>query len=285
MPGVQGRYATIIALLGVMNVALVTARATTVVPMNLPTAADHAGQVIVGRVASARSYWVGDPRRIETEFTWQEVEYLKGGGTAEASETFSLVVPGGTIGTMTMRIAGAPEFAVGERWILFLLPEYRTFPVVGLTHGAFRVVNDLGGRPRVFNSDRQPITRIDAEGVLNIESHWTAGAGDCLRGQANAHVAETGSTAAFDRAIELDAFLDQLRPILAGSRAHTLDHPAGRPVPAVYRPTALRRADEKSSPATSTSSSRTELNRRPMPGARTIESPPSVVSDPRGDQR
>ena len=52
-------------------------------------------------------------------------------------------------------MASAPAFAAGEKWILFLLPTYKTFPVVGLSHGAFRVPTDTDGVERVFHGRRR----------------------------------------------------------------------------------------------------------------------------------
>ncbi|MFQ5496104.1 MAG: hypothetical protein ACE5EX_12070, partial [Phycisphaerae bacterium] len=125
------------------------ARATTVVPMTLATIADHAGQVILADITVVRSAWADNPRRIETTITLSPVEYLKGApGTASAS-TFTLIVPGGTVGDTQMRITGAPDFRVGDRWMLCLLPTYKTHPVVGVSRGAFKIVSDDRGVQRV----------------------------------------------------------------------------------------------------------------------------------------
>ena len=145
------------------------ASASTVIPMNLDTLADHAGQVIVGQVTSVRSYWTEAPRRIESEITFQHVEYLKGTLPTSGS-TFSLIVPGGTVGKMTMRIAGAPTYAAGEEWILFLLPEYKTFPVVGVWQGAFRIEADAAGERRVCDVSRRPVSGFTTDGFTRTES-------------------------------------------------------------------------------------------------------------------
>jgi hypothetical protein len=167
---------------------------TSVVPMTVATMADHAGQVITGDVASLRSYWVDQPRRIETEITFSGVGYLKG-APADADGSFILRVPGGAIGDLQMRIEGAPQFAVGESWVLFLLPTYRTFPVVGIAQGAYRVVRAADGVHRVYR------------GALAV-----AGVGA-------------------EAAPSYDQFVKQITPILDASRDHGLTEPAGRPVP------------------------------------------------------
>lgn len=179
--------------------------ASSVVPMTVATMADHAGQVITGDVAGTRSYWADEPRRIETEVTFTGVGYLKG-APANADGTFTLRVPGGTIGDLRMRVEGTPEFVVGETWVLFLLPTYRVFPVVGLDQGAYRVVRSADGVDRVYRGGRA-VHGPDAEA-----------------------------------AVSYDRFVKQITPILDASRDHGLTEPAGRPALVPHRAVPLRRA-------------------------------------------
>lgn len=202
------------------------ARAGNVVPMSVEALADLAGQVIVGRVATVRSYWADAPRRIESEITFAEVTYLKG-ALATSGDTFSLVLPGGTVGETTMRIGCAPVFAVGEKWVLFLLPTYQTFPVVGMTQGAFRVVADGLGVERVFDAEAAPLAGVGADGLIRATGSQ-APAASRLREAHRVSLVPQGVIASEGQAVSLADFVKQLQPILATSRDHQLEQPAGR---------------------------------------------------------
>lgn len=217
-----------------------SAVASTVVPMNASTLAGHAGQVIVGEVASVRSYWADAPRRIETRVFFEKVTYLKG-RLADSTERFSLVVPGGTVGEMRMRVCGAPEFRPGERHVLFLLPSYKTFPTVGLWQGAFRLIPDADGVGRVYQQG-VAVTGFDAEGFVRFASgarpsaHEHLIAGDRARLAAPLPSPATASAEAM-RYEDLAAYL---KPILEASRDHKLTEPAGKRVRVELRPVPLR---------------------------------------------
>jgi len=224
------------------------AEATTVVPMPLATLADHAGQVLLGEVVAARSYWTDNPRRIETEVRLAAVEYLKG-ALPDALPEFTLIVPGGTVGTVTARVGCAPQFAVGDRWLLFLLPEYRVFPTVGVGQGAFRIRSDPGAAPRVYTADGDAVAGIDDAGFLQTVR---------LRGGPVAETRVVGSrglrvqprrAAAPPPALTLDEFRARLAPILAASRDHALTQPAGRPAHAVWQARPLQAAPGATGPA------------------------------------
>lgn len=208
------------------------APASTVEPMNLDTLADLAGQAIVGRVSAVESYWTTDtPRRIESRVTLEQVEYLKG-APADAATTFTLIVPGGRIGDTRMQVCCTPTFAVGDKWVLFLLPQYRTFPVVGLFQGSFVARPDENGVERIHHMrhDRlEPVTGFDDEGFARVAGTSDVHAEQRLVGANGVRLKPTETTTAAP-AMALDDFLKQVRPILNRSRAHDLKAPAGRPI-------------------------------------------------------
>ncbi len=208
------------------------APASTVEPMNLDTLADLAGQAIVGRISAVESYWTADtPRRIESRVTLEQVEYLKG-APADASTTFTLIVPGGRIGDTRMQVCCTPTFTVGDKWVLFLLPQYRAFPVVGLFQGSFLARPDENGIERIHHMrhDRlEPITGFDDEGFARVAGTSDVHAEQRLVGANGARLKPTATTTAAP-AMALDDFLKQVRPILNRSRAHDLKAPAGQPV-------------------------------------------------------
>lgn len=202
--------------------------ASSVMPMSLPQLADHTGQAFVGTVASVRSYWTGDPKRIESQVTFQQVEYLKG-KLPDASDTFELTVPGGEVDGIGMRVTDAPVFEPGQKWILLILPTYRTFPVSGLYQGAFRVVLDKAGKERIATGPHnhlQQVLAIDDSGFIQMRSEHQLQAADHLRESDGVTLAP--DTTLPRQAMSLDAFVAQLRPILNASKQHSLTEAAGR---------------------------------------------------------
>ncbi|MFH0982072.1 MAG: hypothetical protein V2A79_11080 [Planctomycetota bacterium] len=217
------------------------AAASTVVPMNLESLADHAGQVIVGQVAAVRSYWVDGPRRIESEIAFEQVEYLKG-GLRDAAPTFTLTVPGGTVGEVHIEVCCAPSFATGDKWVLFLLPTYKTFPVAGLYQGAFLVRPDAQGIERVYHvrhGNPEPIAGFDAQGFGQVAGPQGGSAHEHLVGATNARMRPLSESNAPRAVMSYAAFLARIRPVLASSKDHLLTEPAGRPEGGLYRSTPL----------------------------------------------
>lgn len=233
----------IAGLVGVLGAA--PAAASTVVRMSLKTLADHAGQVIVGRVSAVQSDWVdveAQRPQIETEVTFEQVEYLKG-ALPDAAATFTLTVPGGAIGELRMQVCCAPAVEVGDKWVLFLLPHYRTFPVVGLYQGAFLVQPDDEGVERIYrrrHNSLQPVTGFDADGFVRtapgepdrVHKRLVAAHGVRLNG-------DLGSGKSVE-AMTYDALLAEIRPVVAASRAYTLTRPAGQRILVAYAPASLQ---------------------------------------------
>lgn len=223
------------------------AEATTVVPMPLTTLADHAGQVLLGEVAATRSYWADNPRRIETEVRFVGVEYLKG-ARPDAPPEFTLIVPGGTVGTLTARVGCAPEFAVGDRWLLFLLPEYRVFPTVGVGQGAFLIRTDPDGTARVYTADGDAVAGIDDAGFpQTLRARRSPSAQTRVVASRGVRV-QPLRTDAPPPALTLEEFRARLAPVLAASRDHALTRPAGRPVFAEWPARPLRAAPGATAP-------------------------------------
>lgn len=255
----RGRKTVACIALCLAHLLVVNALGTTVEPIAVTTAADYAGQVLVATVTSVRSYWADSPRRIESEIQWERVEYLKGAPTI-ADGTFRLIVQGGSIGTRQMRIAGAPEFREGERWLLFLLPSYKTHPVVGVHQYALRIVESDDG-PRVLTAAGEPVLGFDADGYIAVgrnrpNASPNGSTGTTAAATADPHEVADGTRVLCESRTEprrvdgdaetpaelLSEFVAALRPALEASRRHDLDQPAGRPDIAGLTPTSLRAA-------------------------------------------
>ncbi len=210
---------------------------SSVAPLNLQELADLAAQVIVGRVVTSESGWVASPRRIETRLTFADVEVLKGPPVA-AGENLLLTVPGGTVGSVSERLTGAPLLEPDQTWVLFILPEYRTHPVAGLAQGAFRVQADEQGILRVIDATGRPLVGFDADGYPEVAPQTGHAAAAHLRAQRGARVRPPAS--ASRAGLALDEFRARLAPVLAASRAHSLTGPAGQRVLVKHRSVPLR---------------------------------------------
>jgi len=236
-------------------VACAPAHATSVATMSVQTLADHAAQVIIGRVQSADSYWSDEHHQIETTVELIDVQYLKGritGGAESDStgETFRLIIPGGTVGTKHMTVCCAPAPRVGQRWMFFLLESYRTFPVVGVYQGAFRIHTDAAGVERVYreaHGQLRGVAGISDDGFLRVEQPPTADPHDKLVGANRMRITANNAAKSSAPAMRLADFTAMLEPVLADSRKYELTQSAGRYVMPVRTATTLRAANASSS--------------------------------------
>jgi len=230
--------------------------ASTVAPMTLQSMADYAGQVVMGSVASVRSYWAEESGLIESEIILENVTFLKG-APAGAADTYTMIVPGGTVGTMRMELSCTPQFAPGRKWILFLLPEYKTFPVVGLSNGAFRIETDADGTERVLGATRHPVVGIDDEGYVRSAPPFHASGAfqrTTLVGSSNARLTtRAAGESSAPQAIALSEFLALLEPILLNSKHHAVTSQMGRRVPVTYTPAPLHVSPESGGSSSSNS--------------------------------
>jgi len=215
-------------LLGLFILIVCTSSvASSVVRLTLPDIADHSGQILIGAVVSLESYWTEEhgPRTIETQITLEQVSYLK--GRRNRSSQFVFTMPGGTVGDMTMRIAGAPEFKENETWVLFLLPEWKSFPTVGLYQGAYQLVDG-----EVRDGNGVQVSNIDNDGFV-ISALGTAE----LKGRARGDRPHTH--AALPK-ITHHAFLERVSAIANDSKKIQVNHDSGKRIKADYTSVPLK---------------------------------------------
>jgi len=212
-----------------------------VVQMSVETMADHAGQVIVGEVVSVRSYWAENPKRIESEVQLSGISYLKG-ALPDSGDTFTLVVPGGRVDEWEVHLCCAPRLRVGQRWILFLLPTYKTFPVVGFYQGAFRIERGPNGIERVYDAAGGSVLGVDSDGVVLSTRESKASAREHVT--ESEYVRFSPLTAAAADSLTYKAFRAQIQSVLDTSKSYALSEPAGRPVIVPIQAVPLRRFDD-----------------------------------------
>lgn len=150
----------ILELCTVGLLVLSDARATTVVPPTFGEMVDRADFVFIGKVSESRSEWktVGANRVIFTLVTFDVQETWKGRSVPAVTLQFL----GGTIGDVSLVVAGVPKFNIGESVIVFVEGnEVQFCPIVGVFHGKFGVRKDANsGRDIVLKHDGRPLRDV-----------------------------------------------------------------------------------------------------------------------------
>jgi len=112
-------------------------RATTLVPATLTQVSRDALAIVRGRVSAVDARWTADHKTIETIVTLGAESYLKG----SLGSTVQFRVPGGLLGRYRDTVVGAPQFAVGQRVIVFLGARGPSLAyLVGFSQGVYRIV-------------------------------------------------------------------------------------------------------------------------------------------------
>lgn len=118
---------------------------------------DQAELVVVARATNVQAEWNAAGTSIYTNVVYDVERVVKGTAALETVELHEL---GGTVGKITQAVVGGPQFSVGQRDLLFLVPSdaggYRTY---GLSAGQLPVHHDpASGRD---------VVRVDMSGALH----------------------------------------------------------------------------------------------------------------------
>ncbi len=118
-------------------------RGTTVEPLTFSEVVDGADLIAVGAVSAVTETWDAEREVPLTEVTVSVLEVLKGVvGGAELTLQF---LGGPTPGGATLDVAGMPDFAVGDRAVLFSAGNgVEACPLVGWWQGLYRLFYDAG---------------------------------------------------------------------------------------------------------------------------------------------
>ncbi len=197
-PWLGGLLALVAALLLVRPAA-----ATTVEAVDFDALVRQSDLTALVEVVAVRSAWVGanETRRIATFVRVRPVEVLKGELPGETELDFT----GGTVGADTLRVTGVPQFAVGQREVLFIQGNGRMVcPLVGFWHGRVAVRKSTAdGTDRMFLHDGRPLKDVSLLGRSsdreNVAAGVAAGGGmgvreflDAVRARAAAQEKEAG---------------------------------------------------------------------------------------------
>jgi len=138
------------------------AAASLVQALDLRELTARAERIVVGQVLSVRSEWDDSHRTIHTRFEIKVEEVWKG----SADEREVIIQPGGTVGDIEMRVHGMPDFAVGEKAVLFLAGQGAP-RVVGMSQGKRSLRWDrVAKRWMAAPAEHSAVVRRDSQGRL-----------------------------------------------------------------------------------------------------------------------
>ena len=169
--------------------------AITFQPKSFDELADEAEQIFIGTVRGATSRRT-DKNAIVTDYMFGDLELIKGHAPEPHA---SITMLGGTVGNESMTIAGAPDFVIGLRYLVFVAGNGSViFPVVGGHQGIFQIRPDpQTGGSNVYDYSGRPIIGLPAsKGTLS-----NRGVASSLSGGGGSATPTAVSTEAFVRAI------------------------------------------------------------------------------------
>jgi hypothetical protein len=161
----------LLALAAALLLAAPAARAMSVVPPTFAELVAESESIVRGEVTAIRSAHddTSPGRPIRTYVTFRVARTLK--GPAPAADSVTLVFLGGTVGADSLEVAGMPRFTVGDREIVFVARNGRTFcPLIAAGHGRYRVLRDAATqRDYIARENRLPLEST-AEVALSLDA-------------------------------------------------------------------------------------------------------------------
>ncbi len=157
------RRVTLFVLCSLLAVGV--ANSSTVRPVPFDALVSTADTILVGEVMNVRSEWetTRDGRAIITLVTFRVADVWKG----SLGLVTQLEFLGGTIGQTSMVVSGVPQFAVGQRDVLFVGATVKTVsPIVGLMQGRMKIERDVNGVDRIRAFDGRSLTNTSEIGTL-----------------------------------------------------------------------------------------------------------------------
>ena len=159
-------FSFILFLSCLLLLATPAARALSVIPPTFAELVAESESIVRGEVTALRSAYddASPGRPIRTYVTFQVVRTLK--GPSPAGDSVTLVFLGGTVGTDTLSIPGMPTFSLGDREIVFVARNGKTYcPLIAAGHGRYRILRDAATqRDYVARENRTPLE--DPEEVI-----------------------------------------------------------------------------------------------------------------------
>jgi hypothetical protein len=149
------------------------ASATTYLSVSFDDLVTKADVIFVGEVTDVRPFPVETPHgtvtSIKTRVVFRVSDPLW--GTTRLVEVFDFL--GGEWGDLELAIEGMPQFAVGDRRVVFARRERSINPVVGFTQGLLQIRPDSDGIDRVFTLSGVPLGAPESIGVRPLDESVT----------------------------------------------------------------------------------------------------------------
>ena len=144
MSSSKGRSAVRAVMVLLATLALAApVRATTVEPLTFSEVVDGADVIAVGAVSAVTETWDAERELPLTEVTVSVLEVLK--GRIDGAELTLQFLGGATPSGATLAVVGMPDFAVGDRAVLFSAGNgVEACPFVGWWQGLYRLFYDAG---------------------------------------------------------------------------------------------------------------------------------------------
>ncbi len=141
----------------------IAASATSYPPVTFDDLVTRADVIFIGEVTDVRAFPLDtrDGTIIKTRVIFRVSDPIW--GTTSILEVFDFF--GGEWGDIGMAIAGMPEFAVGDRRVVFASREESINPIVGFTQGLLQIRRDSGGVDRVFTLGGVPLGQPESIGA------------------------------------------------------------------------------------------------------------------------
>jgi hypothetical protein len=149
-----------VLLLTLWSLSVGTARATSVTEFTFTDLVTQADVIAVGTVTDIRDHWDAEKKAPLTLVTFSNLTVVKG----SPGNSFTLEFLGGKMPDgLVMTIPGVPQFAVGEKALVFCAGNRRDFcPLVGIWQGVLRVMADPQRKTETVSDNfRVPIIGIE----------------------------------------------------------------------------------------------------------------------------
>ena len=133
----------------------IAASATTYEAVTFNELVTRADVIFVGEVTDVRPFPLDTPDGtiIKTRVIFRVTDPIW--GTTNILEVLDFF--GGEFGGIGMKIAGMPEFTIGDRRVVFASRERSINPIVGFTQGLLQIRPDASGVDRVFTLGGLPL--------------------------------------------------------------------------------------------------------------------------------
>jgi hypothetical protein len=150
--------------------------------------------VVLGAVVAKRVEWDTAHRWIYTIYTVQPSEYLKG----NLGVVFELREPGGVLDGVGMRVAGVPQFEIGEEAVFFVWTDPKGYhQVIGFEQGAIPVRTDPATRLKTARRS-VPLASVRDRIVGSVSQSFTSRTLPEMFDQIRASVAKSSQPTAGD---------------------------------------------------------------------------------------